>query len=172
MYFLHKDVPEETVKRLKDNLKDLDRFLGCYPYDVWKQWKELTNHITPAVVERCSPICGYVQKLYKSYLFCYLQSYICCFSFVRSALELEYCSDALRPRGGTSSPKRRRTGGLTMEEKEKELLPDMKPRPGTELRLSEIPDKHYPDGASPTEITKYCLDASYALDSVLNKLAL
>ena len=144
------DVPEETVERLKDNLKDLDRFLGCYPYDVWKQWKELTNHITSAVVERCSPICG----------------------FVRSALELEHCSDALRPRGGTSSPKRRRTGGLTIEEKEKELLPDMKPRPGTELRLSEIPDKHYPDGASPTEITKYCLDASYALDSVLNKLAL
>lgn len=141
-------VPEETVQRLKDNLKDLDRFMVCYPYDVWKQWKELTNHITPAIVERCSPVCG----------------------FVRSALELEYCSDALRPRGGTPTPKRRRTGGLTVEEKEKELLPDMKPRPGTELRLSEIPDKHYPDGATPTEITKYSLDASYALDSVLNKL--
>lgn len=41
-------------------MKDLDKFLGCYPYDIWKQWKNLTNHITPSLVERCSPICGYV----------------------------------------------------------------------------------------------------------------
>lgn len=53
------------VERYKSNLKDLDRFLGCYPYDIWKQWKELTNHITPPLVERCSPICGYVNKFYK-----------------------------------------------------------------------------------------------------------
>ncbi|XP_043516561.1 protein AAR2 homolog isoform X2 [Frieseomelitta varia] len=140
---------EEMVERLKSNLKDLDRFLGCYPYDIWKQWKELTNHITPPLVERCSPICG----------------------FVRSALELEYCTDAARPRGGESNPKKRRSG-ITVEEKEDELLPDMKPKPGTELRLSKIPDKQYPDGASPTEITKHFLDTSYALDTVLKQLTL
>ncbi|XP_060831317.1 protein AAR2 homolog [Bombus pascuorum] len=143
-------IEEETVERYKSNLKDLDRFLGCYPYDIWKQWKELTNHITPPLVERCSPICG----------------------FVRSALELEYCTDAARPRGGESSSKRRRRSGITIEEKEDELLPDMKPKPGTELRLSKIPCKQYPDGASPTEITKYSLDTSYALDTVLKKLTL
>ncbi|XP_017792807.1 PREDICTED: protein AAR2 homolog [Habropoda laboriosa] len=141
-------VEEETVERLKDNLKDLDRFLGCYPYDIWKQWKELINHISPSLVERCSPICG----------------------FVRSALELEHCSDATRPRGGESNPKKKRRSGITMEEKEDELLPDMKPRPGTELRLSKLPDKNYPDGASPTEVTKHFLDSSYALDTFLNKL--
>lgn len=59
-YFLFKVVEQETVERLKKNLKDLDKFLGCYPYDIWKQWKDLTNHITPSLVERCSPICGYV----------------------------------------------------------------------------------------------------------------
>lgn len=143
-------IEEETVERYKSNLKDLDRFLGCYPYDIWKQWKELTNHITPSLVERCLPICG----------------------FVRSALELEYCTDAARPRGGESSSKRRRRSGITIEEKEDELLPDMKPKPGTELQLSKIPCKQYPDGASPTEITKYSLDTSYALDTVLKKLTL
>ncbi|XP_006611900.1 protein AAR2 homolog [Apis laboriosa] len=142
-------VEQETVERLKKNLKDLDKFLGCYPYDIWKQWKDLTNHITPSLVERCSPICG----------------------FVRSALELEYCSDATRPRGGESKPKKRRSG-ITVEEKEDELLPDMKPKPGTELRLSKIPNKQYPDGASPTEITKYSLDSSYVLDIILNDLTL
>lgn len=143
-------VDDETVERLKSNLKELDRFLGCYPYDTWNQWKELTNHITPTLVERCSPICG----------------------FVRSALELEHCTDAARPRGGESTPKRRRRSGITAEEKEDELLPDMKPKPGTELRLSKIPNKQYPDNATPNEITKHSLDSSYALDTFLNKLAL
>ncbi|XP_053994996.1 protein AAR2 homolog [Hylaeus volcanicus] len=141
--------PEEVVQRLRDNLKELDRYLGCYPYDVWNQWKELTNHITPSIVERCSPICG----------------------FVRSALELEPCSDAMRPRGGISSPKKRRRA-LTTEAKEEELLPDLKPKPGTELRLSKLPDKSYPDDATPTEITKHSLDSSYALDTLLDTLTL
>lgn len=92
-------------------------------------------------------------------------------SFVRSALELEYCTDAARPRGGESNPKKRRSG-ITVEEKENELLPDMKPKPGTELRLSKIPGKQYPDGASPTEITKHSLDTSYALDTILKQLTL
>lgn len=92
-------------------------------------------------------------------------------SFVRSALELEPCSDAMRPRGGVPSPKRRRTA-LTTEAKEEELLPNLKPMPGTELRLSKLPDKNFPDGASPTEITRHSLDSSYALDTVLNTLTL
>lgn len=48
----------------------------------------------------------------------------------------------------------------------------MKPKPGTELRLSKIPNKQYPDGASPTEITKYSLDSSYVLDIILKDLTL
>ncbi|CAL1683977.1 unnamed protein product [Lasius platythorax] len=141
-------VPEETVQRLKDNLKELDRYLGPYPYETWKQWTELTSGITESLVARCSPLCGYV----------------------RSALELEHCSDALRPRGGESDCKPRRSGRLTVEDKEEELLPNLKPRPGTELRLTEIPDKHYPDDATPSEITRHSLDSSYVLDVILKKL--
>lgn len=144
-------VPEETVQRLKDNLKELDRYLGAYPYDIWKQWKDLTTHITAPLVERCSPLCGYV----------------------KSALELEHCSDASRPRGGEFCTKRRkRSSALTLEEKEEELLPDLKPKPGTELRLSKLPEKHYPDNATPTEITRHSLDSTYALDTLINSLPL
>ncbi|XP_076619044.1 protein AAR2 homolog [Colletes latitarsis] len=142
-------VPEEIVQKLKDNLKELNRYLGSYPFDIWTQWKELTNHVSPSLIERCSPICG----------------------FVRSALELEPCSDAMRPRGGVSNPKKRRSA-LTTEAKEEELLPDLKPRPGTELRLSKLPDKNYPDGASPTEITRHSLDSSYALNTLINTLTI
>ncbi|KAK2586684.1 hypothetical protein KPH14_011726 [Odynerus spinipes] len=141
-------VPEDIVNRLKDNLKDLDRFLGPYPYDIWKGWNELTNKIDCSLIERCMPVCG----------------------FVHSALELEPCSDALRPRGGDLRQRKKRGTRLTVEEKEEQLLPDLKPKPGTELRLTQLPDKHYPDGATPTEITKHSLDSSYVLDIVLNKL--
>lgn len=93
------------------------------------------------------------------------------FSYVRSALELEHCSDASRPRGGESeTKKRRRSGKLSAEDKEEELLPDLKPKPGTELRLTEIPDKRYPDDATPSEITRHSLDSSYALSATLRKL--
>ncbi|XP_011637245.1 protein AAR2 homolog [Pogonomyrmex barbatus] len=144
-------VPEETVQSLKDNLKELDRYLGPYPYEISKPWAKLTNGITASLIARCSPLCG----------------------FVRSALELEHCSDAARPRGKESEKedrKQRRSGRLTAEDKEEELLPNLKPKPGTELRLTEIPDKHYPDNATPSEITRHSLDSSYVLDTTLKKL--
>ncbi|XP_012231485.1 protein AAR2 homolog [Linepithema humile] len=140
-------VSEETIQRLKDNLKELDRYLGPYPYEMLKQWTTLTNGITVSVAARCSPLCGYV----------------------RSALELEHCSDASRPRGGASCSKQKRFRRLT-EAKEDQLLPNLKPKPGTELRLTEIPNKHYPDNATPSEITRHSLDSSYALDTILKKL--
>ncbi|XP_011697701.1 PREDICTED: protein AAR2 homolog isoform X2 [Wasmannia auropunctata] len=142
------DAPEEVVQRLKDNIKELDRYLGPYPYEILKPWTKLTNGITASLVARCSPLCGYV----------------------RSALELEHCSDASRPRGGESDSKRRRSGRLTVEDREEQLLPDLKPRPGTELRLTEISDKRYPDDATPSEITRHSLDSSYVLDTTLKKL--
>ncbi|XP_011498606.1 PREDICTED: protein AAR2 homolog [Ceratosolen solmsi marchali] len=141
-------VSEETVQRLKENLKELDRFLGAYPFDIWKQWKDLTNKIDSSIAERCAPQCG----------------------FVNSALELVNYDDASRPRGSETSKKRKRQIGLTVEEKEEQLLPDLKPKPGTELRLTELPEKFYPDNATPSEITRHSLDSSYALNTLLDKL--
>lgn len=66
--------------------------------------------------------------------------------------------------------KKQRSSGLSVEAKEELLLPDLKPRPGTELRLSELPDRNYPDGASPVDVTRHSLDTSYALETILQKL--
>uniref|UniRef100_A0A0C9QJM7 Protein AAR2 homolog n=1 Tax=Fopius arisanus TaxID=64838 RepID=A0A0C9QJM7_9HYME len=139
------EVEENIIMRFKENLKDLDKFLGPYPYDMWKPWKELTSKIDHDLMERCRPLCGYV----------------------RSALELVHCDDASRPRG--SEIRKRRRPVMTLEEKEDLLLPDMKPLPGTELRLTELPDKYYPDDATPMEITQHSLDSSYALNILLKK---
>ena len=91
---------------------------------------------------------------------------IICFSYVRSALELERCNDASRPRGRDS--KRKNSSILTA--KEEQMLPNLKPKFGTELRLTEISDRHYPDDATPSEITRHSLDTSYVLDITLKKL--
>ncbi|KAL7286840.1 hypothetical protein TKK_0018979 [Trichogramma kaykai] len=138
----------ESINRLKENIKELDRYLGVYPYDLWKPWCDLTDKINERIIERCQPECG----------------------FVCSALELVNTSDACRPKGTDLSDKTRKSIGATLEDKEKNLLPDLKPKPGTELRLTEIPEKLYPADATPSEITKHSLDTSYAFNTILNKL--
>lgn len=89
---------------------------------------------------------------------------------MRSALELVNMEENPRPKSGESSRKRKRTAGLSVEEREEQLLPNLKPTPGTELRLTELPDKMYPDDATPMEVTQHSLDFSYALEVLINKL--
>lgn len=55
---MYSAIPEETVQRLKDNLRELDRYLGPYPYEVWKQWLSLTSNINESLLTRCIPLCG------------------------------------------------------------------------------------------------------------------
>ena len=47
-------------------------------------------------------------------------------------------------------------------------LPEMKIIPGTEIRFTSIPQKKYPPGASPSDITKYSIDNSYVLQTLLD----
>ena len=48
-------------------------------------------------------------------------------------------------------------------------LPEMKMIPGTEVRFTKIPTQKYPEGSTPTEITKYSLDHSFVLRTFLRK---
>ncbi|XP_077300352.1 protein AAR2 homolog [Arctopsyche grandis] len=77
------------------------------------------------------------------------------------------CDDRLSGENVANDKPRRRTRTLTIEEKEEELLPHLKPTPGTFLRFSTFPDKNYPDDATPSEITKHYLDQSYALELMM-----
>lgn len=46
-------------------------------------------------------------------------------------------------------------------------LPSMKPIDGTEIRYTKFPECHYPEGATPAEITKHSLDHSFILLEML-----
>ncbi|XP_022184665.2 protein AAR2 homolog [Nilaparvata lugens] len=134
-------VSDEEVARFKYNLKELDKFLGVYPYDVYKRWTKLTNELKDEVVSRLTPKCG---KL-------------------RSALELT-ASDP-----GDARPKQRRSLSryTTQEEREEQLLPHLQATPGTAFRYSRFPDRSHPEGASPAEITRHSMDKTYTLDGMI-----
>ncbi|XP_018569913.1 protein AAR2 homolog [Anoplophora glabripennis] len=141
-------VSEAEVVHFKDNILALDNFLGPYPYDIWEKWVNLTSEITSDLVQKLTPCSGYIQ----------------------SALELESCSDADRPRGkkggetqDCSSSKKARLSG----DAEEGFLPNLKAKQGTELRFTPFPERNYPAGSTPAEITRHSLDSSFLLDTMI-----
>lgn len=136
---------EEEVSRVRANLKDLDPFLGPYPYEVMRKWVSLTDRLSQEVALNLQPLSGRV----------------CAFSDVIPELQLRHTKDrAEQPRNDTACQSMKE--GL-------DRLPKMKLREGTELRFSVIPQRSYPPGATPAEITKCSLDLSYSLETVLEK---
>lgn len=88
---------------------------------------------------------------------------------MKSALDLVNVDDPTKQKDKVSL-KRKRSTGNTIEEKEEQLLPNLKPIAGTELRLTPILDKLYPDDATPSQITQHNLDSSYALEVLISKM--
>ncbi|XP_015220217.1 protein AAR2 homolog [Lepisosteus oculatus] len=138
---------EEEVARVRAGLRDLDRFLGPYPYDMLRKWVSLTDRVTQEVAQRLQPLNGK----------------ICAFSDVVPELSLPHTEDRVQqnlPRYDIQCQSMQE--GL-------DRLPKMKLRAGTELRFSEIPKQTYPEGATPAQITQYSMDLSYALNSLLER---
>lgn len=81
---------------------------------------------------------------------------------IRSALEYLASPD-------TSAERPRRSRVSTQEEREDDLLPQLTPVPGTELRLTPYPARSFPPGASPQEITQHSLDSTYTLNSMISQ---
>lgn len=136
---------EEEVNRIRSNLKDLDPFLGPYPYEGMRKWVSLTDHLRYELANNLQPLSGRV----------------CAFSEVVPELQLRHTKDrAEQPRNDQACQSMKE--GL-------DRLPKMKEREGTELRFSAIPERKYPPGATPAEITKCSMDFSYALETVLEK---
>lgn len=146
------DVRQTEIVSFKNNITLLDRFLGPYPYDILETWKSFTSNITQELYEKLIPL--NIE--------------------IKSALELMPCNDLDRPRGNDSgasssnTSKRKRFCVGIERNLENELLPHLKPKSGTELRFTQFPEKSYPDGITPSEITLHCLDSTYVLDQILS----
>ncbi|KAM9856260.1 protein AAR2 homolog [Aulostomus maculatus] len=136
---------EEEMNKIRANLQDLDPYLGPYPYEVMRKWVALTGHLNEQVANNLQPLSGR----------------ICAYSDVVPEVQFRHTKDrSAHPRNDTACQSMKE--GL-------ERLPRMKLREGTELRFSNIPEKTYPPGASPAEITQWSMDQSYSLEVVLKK---
>lgn len=77
---------------------------------------------------------------------------------IRSALELV-----------KGEPKiERRSRGRTIEEKEEELLPNLVPKEGSNIRMTPLPEA-YPEGCSPAEVTMHSMDSTYTLEKIISQ---
>lgn len=138
--------PEE-VERIRANLRELDGYLGPYPYDTLRKWVSLTDRLSQEVVIALQPLSGRV----------------CAFSDVIPELQLTHTKD----RAEQNLPRNDQECQSMKEGLDR--LPRMKQREGTELRFSNIPKQAYPPGATPAQITQYSMDWSYTLNCVLER---
>ncbi|XP_026477981.1 protein AAR2 homolog [Ctenocephalides felis] len=137
-----KSLSDEEINRIKNNLLELDRYLGPYPFEIYDMWKDLTDNLTSEQAINLSPSCGYI----------------------KSALELQSCNDNDRPKGAQNTRSHRKLNWDISDEEG--FLPNLHPLPGTAPRLSTLPPR-CPENAKPEEITKYFLDSTHSLELLL-----
>uniref|UniRef100_A0A8C5R821 Protein AAR2 homolog n=1 Tax=Leptobrachium leishanense TaxID=445787 RepID=A0A8C5R821_9ANUR len=136
--------PEEEAEKLRLQLTSLDPFLGPYPFDSLRHWVSLSSHIKKEVTARLQPVCGNIYA----------------FPEVLPTEEMTHTEDRARhnlPRYDLECQSYKE--GMAR-------LPLMKQKAGTEIRFSQLPDKMYPENASPAEVTLHSMDLSYALGLV------
>ncbi|CAH1796636.1 unnamed protein product [Owenia fusiformis] len=136
-------VSQEEVERIQSNKKELDRYLGAYPYESYKKWVSMTNHITEPVMESLQPI---------NKTICSVAQFVSERSDTKTRKE-----DAIKTTDKTT----------VSHDDDDPRLPKMDTIPGTQIRFSEIPKKKYPEGATPSEITKYSIDSSYVTVKII-----
>lgn len=136
---------EDEVARVRAGLRELDLYLGPYPYDTLRKWVSLTNRLSQEVASALQPLSGRV----------------CAFSDVIPELQLTHTKD----RNEQDLPRNDTQCGSMKEALDR--LPRMKQREGTEFRFSKISQHTYPPGATPAQITQCSMDLSYALNLLL-----
>lgn len=135
-------VSAEEQSRAESSLRELDQFLGPYPYESYKKWVSLTNHITEKLLSQLQPQCGTITSVTQ---------------FESPKSDSKTRQEAAEKQKDSSEVK----------SPSKSCLPNLTTVAGTEMRFTEIPKQRYPVGASPQEVTKHSMDSSYLLETLL-----
>uniref|UniRef100_A0A336KFK0 Protein AAR2 homolog n=1 Tax=Culicoides sonorensis TaxID=179676 RepID=A0A336KFK0_CULSO len=135
------DLVDIEINKIRENIKDLDRFLAPYDFESYNKWKTLTEHITESQIKTLMPDCG----------------------LVRTAVEYLSCPDADRPRGLSDSPRLRTVRSVADED---ELLPDLKPIEGTAPNFTRLP-KINTKTQSPSQISMNYMDSINLIEKLI-----
>ncbi|XP_060580026.1 protein AAR2 homolog [Ruditapes philippinarum] len=140
-------VSPEDQERVMSNMKELDQYLGPYPYESYKKWVSLTNHITEDLLSRLQPECGTITSVTQ------FES-----PSSNSEMRREAAEKQLSEEGQSPDTKAKKHKGL----------PKLNKVAGTGMRFTKIPKQRYPKDASPQEITKHSIDSTFILETLLS----
>ena len=132
-------VRSDDKDRIKADMKNIDKCLGVFPYQSWKKWISLSDHISEATLARLEP-----------------------------TNNKNICSVAdLIPEKKKNEDD---TNDNSEDVEESKLLPVLVSRPGSNIRYTEISTRKYPEGSSPSQITKHSMDGTFHLSTFVASL--
>ena len=149
------------LDRFRANRRDLDKFLGPYPFDEYKRWMSLANILNETFLIKLIPC----SKIISSASILVGQPF--CTNKAKKSMSVDI-KDAEMEIGDVSKPDIFLVPN-SLEEAEKRL-PEMEQAKNDQIRFSKIPTQAYPPGSTPIEITKYSIDRTYCLDLLLSQL--
>jgi A1 cistron-splicing factor AAR2 len=143
----------ELQQSIESNKQELDQYLGVYPYDSYKKWVSLTDHITPQLLVHLVPLNG------KIYAATPLQSESSTTESRRAAVNnaASVTPVTLRPHHSFSQP---------TDIDDDPRLPHMDPIPGSQIRFTTVPWNDC-TSKSPSDITAHGMDRSTTLGMVI-----
>lgn len=186
---VHPPDPDEAA-RIRANVRDLDRFLGAYPFDEnFKRWVSLTDKITEATVARVAPQGGRVHS-------CVAHDESLATNADRNSMDIapdigdigeralgtaltdsaNVSDSARKPAGATATAEGASSAAQT--EREKDITRRSKVNssvaaeqaaavPEGKLSFTHIPRHLVPAGAVGAELSQHSRDRSYALSRLL-----
>ncbi|CAI9737919.1 Hypothetical predicted protein [Octopus vulgaris] len=138
----------DVMESYEINKQELDQYLAPYPYDNYKKWVSLTNHITSDLLTSL-----HAEEVKVSSVTA-LKS--------EKSDSLSRAADRLK----SSEPVRDVSQECQSIKEAESHLSKLQFAPDSSVQYHAVPRK-YPAGASPADVTKYSLDSSYALTTMI-----
>ncbi|CRK95103.1 CLUMA_CG008581, isoform A [Clunio marinus] len=132
-------------QRIKEHLKDLDRFLAMYEYENLNKWKQLTNMLSEEAIKRLSPESG----------------------MIRNSIEFKSCPDKDRPRGKPEAPIRNIK--IRSNEDEAMYLPNLEIITETQPKYSKLPER-FTKTTPPADVTFNNIDTVNLVEKLFNEI--
>lgn len=141
---------EVDLSNISLNKKELDRYLGAYPYEEYKRWIALSNKLNMDMVTKLSPQSGIISSA----------STLVGQEFTSSKKDSKKTSDIVGENLNEilKAPK-------SLKEAE-QRLPQMYELENTAIRFTPI-KKLYPEGTSGAKLTAYSIDMSFSFEYLL-----
>ncbi|XP_067942188.1 protein AAR2 homolog [Watersipora subatra] len=135
------EVVDEELQKFKDNKKELDRYCGPYPYDSYKKWISLSQHITAHTVQRTQPKSGFVLS-------------------VSALLSM--------PSNSSSRAAKSKAEPIPMEKLNADnLMPDMQLDPNEQMNYTPV--HRFLEGSDPKTITDCAVNSQLVLEDFISR---